>query len=74
MRSCASLPFPKRTMAANGIRTARFVGRTPGSIRGIGRECVNDTFISSTSWSSPTVRDTGVIFQSGGIAGMKSRE
>ena len=44
------------------------------SIQGISIVCVNEKIISSTSWSSPTVREMGVSVVSGGIMGMKSFE
>jgi len=50
------------------------VGATPGSIHGISCVCVNEKIISSTSWLSPTVRDTGTSEVSGGMLGMKSFE
>ena len=47
------------------------VGAIPGSIQSISTVWVKRTTISSTSWSVPMVRDSGVISMSGGIFGMK---
>ena len=49
-------------------------GATPGSIQGISCVWVKEKIISSTSWFSPTVRDTGVSVVSGGILGIKCSE
>jgi hypothetical protein len=46
----------------------------PGSIQGISCVWVKEKIISSTSWSSPTVREMGVSLVSGGMLGIKSRE
>jgi hypothetical protein len=74
MCSCASFSSRNRMIVTTGIRTGRLVGAMPGSIHGTGCECVNYTIISSTSWSSPTVRNTGLIVMSAGIVGINSCE
>jgi len=43
----------------------------PGSIQSISTSWVNDTTISSTKRSAPTVREIGVSLKSAGHFGMK---
>jgi hypothetical protein len=58
-------------MTTSAISTRFPVGAIPGSIQSISTVWVKRTTISSTSWSVPMVRDSGVISMSGGIFGMK---
>ena len=73
---CAHVRPCRREIAqsppAGSRRVCSSVG-TPGSIQGISSVWVKEKIISSTSWLSPTVRETGVSVVSGGIFGMKSR-
>gem|GEM_PF-6494881 len=66
MRSNAILPPEKPTTTTNGITTLRPVGATPGRSAGISQSWVKRMIISSTTRSSPTVRETGVISVSSG--------
>jgi hypothetical protein len=54
------------TTTTNAASTGFPVGWTPGSIQSISVVWVNEITISSTIWLSPTVRETAVIFTSGG--------
>ncbi len=56
-------------MTTSATSTRFPVGATPGSIQSISTVWVKRTTISSTSWSVPMVRDSGVISMSGGIFG-----
>jgi hypothetical protein len=48
-------------MATRGISTLLPVGRTPGSIQSISLVWVNLNTTSSTIWSAPTARLTGLV-------------
>ena len=61
-------------MTTSATSTRFPVGAMPGSIQSISMLWVNLSTISSTSWSTPTVRETGTISMSGGIFGMKCVE
>src|ERR1051325_8013986 len=65
MCSCASFPSRNRTITTKGTSTLRPVGVMPGSIQSISMLWVNLMTISSTSWSVPTVRETGGHFHIG---------
>src|SRR5260221_285913 len=66
MCSCEILPSLKPTMTATAISTGLPVGAMPGSSQSIAVVWVKLISSSSTMLVSPTVRDTEVIFTSGG--------
>ena len=59
------------TIEHTATSTRRPVGATPGSIQSISMLCVKRSTLSSTTWSEPTMRDTGTSSMSGGIEKMK---
>jgi hypothetical protein len=66
MCSNSTLPSLQPTTTTNGMLTFRPVGLMPGKMAGMSQSWVKLIMTSSTSWLSPTVRETGVTTVSSG--------